>query len=353
MDFLSESLKGRLLFAIPKKGRLYEQCLTLLSGADIQFTRSHRLDVCLVRNHNLALVFLPAADIPRFVGEGNVDLGITGQDMVAEASAAEVNLSNTSSTPSTSGSASPSVGNNGQATNGTATVKLSDLIEEVLPLGFGSCRLQVQVPERSSDLKSVEDLVGKRVATSFDGLSTQLFKELDAKVNAERGLSGSSKLKTKIEYVGGSVEAACALGVADGIVDLVESGETMRAAGLHAIHTLMTSEAVLIRSKRSRNGGALNEADTSLINKITSRIAGVIAASKYVLCEYNVPRKNLDAATSITPGRRAATVSPLDDPDWVAVSSMVLKKNLADVMDKLTETGATDILVIGINNCRV
>lgn len=291
--------------------------------------------------------------------------------MVAEASAAEVNLSNTSSTPSTSGSASPSVGNNGQATNGTATVKLSDLIEEVLPLGFGSCRLQVQVPERSSDLKSVEDLVGKRVATSFDGLSTQLFKELDAKVNAERGLSGSSKLKTKIEYVGGSVEAACALGVADGIVDLVgksghkacmaslnepgaescgyvESGETMRAAGLHAIHTLMTSEAVLIRSKRSRNGGALNEADTSLINKITSRIAGVIAASKYVLCEYNVPRKNLDAATSITPGRRAATVSPLDDPDWVAVSSMVLKKNLADVMDKLTETGATDILVIGI-----
>lgn len=355
MDFLSESLKGRLLFAIPKKGRLYEHCLTLLSGADIQFTRSHRLDVCLVRNHNLALVFLPAADIPRFVGEGNVDLGITGQDMVAEASAAELNLAPSSNTPSSSGTASPNGEVNGTAsatpTATTSPTKLSDLIEEVLPLGFGSCKLQIQTPERSKDLKTIEDLVGKKIATSFDGLSIQFFKELDAKVNAERGLTGSKKLKTKIDYVGGSVEAACALGVADGIVDLVESGETMRAAGLHAIHTLMSSEAVLIRSKRSRNQNA--DPDSILINKITSRIAGVIAANKYVLCNYNVPRKFLDSATAITPGRRAATVSPLDDPDWVAVSSMVLKKNLADIMDKLTETGATDILVIGINNCRV
>lgn len=137
--------------------------------------------------------------------------------MVAEASAAEVNLV-AASTPSTSGTTSPSV-EKGQA-NG-ASIKLSDLIEEVLPLGFGACKLQIQVPERSTDLKTIEDLVGKRVATSFDGLSTQLFRDLDAKVNAERGLSGTSKLKTKIEYVGGSVEAACALGVADGIVDLV------------------------------------------------------------------------------------------------------------------------------------
>jgi ATP phosphoribosyltransferase len=119
----------------------------------------------------------------------------------------------------------------------------------------------------------------------------------------------------------------------------------MRAAGLHAIHTLMTSEAVLIRSSRSSNKSADH---ASLINKITSRIAGVIAANKYVLCNYNVPRKHLDAATSITPGRRAATVSPLDDPDWVAVSSMVLKKNLANVMDDLTDSGATDILVIAL-----
>jgi ATP phosphoribosyltransferase len=184
------------------------------AGADIQFTRSHRLDVCLVRNHNLALVFLPAADIPRFVGEGNVDLGITGQDMVAEASASEAGLVNTTSNTSEDGQT------NGSSTP-TSNLKLSDLIEEVLPLGFGSCKLQIQVPERSTHIKSIEDLVGKKIATSFDGLSNQFFKELDAKVNAEREAKGERKLKTKIEYVGGSVEAACALGVADGIVDLV------------------------------------------------------------------------------------------------------------------------------------
>lgn len=141
--------------------------------------------------------------------------------MVAEASAAELNLSS-SNTPSTSGSTSPQDQSNGQDVNGSSSsVELSDLIEEVLPLGFGACKLQIQTPERSTELKTIEDLVGKKIATSFDGLSTQFFKELDAKVNAEKGLSGSQKLKTKIEYVGGSVEAACALGVADGIVDLV------------------------------------------------------------------------------------------------------------------------------------
>ncbi|GJN92985.1 hypothetical protein Rhopal_006030-T1 [Rhodotorula paludigena] len=287
LDLLSESLKGRCLFAIPKK------------GADIQYTRSNRLDVALVRNHNLALVFLPAADIPRFVGEGNVHFGITGQDMVAEAD-------------------------------------VNGLVTEVLQLEFGKCKLQVQVPERS-DIKTVEDLAGKKVVTSFEVLAGRYFGDLDAKLGK----------KTKIEYIGGSVEAACALGLADGIVDLVESGETMRAAGLHAIETILSSQAVLIRSNKPAD-----EHD-ELITRFTSRIAGVVAAGKYVLTNYNIPRKNVASATQITPGRRAATVSPLDDPEWVAVSSMVLKAEVADVMDKLQLIGATDILVIGLNNCRV
>ncbi|BGP01758.1 ATP phosphoribosyltransferase (ATP-PRTase) (ATP-PRT) [Rhodotorula toruloides] len=302
LDLLSESLKGRCLFAIPKKGRLYEKCLQLLAGADIQFTRSHRLDVCLVRNHNMALVFLPAADIPRFVGEGNVHFGITGQDMVAEAD-------------------------------------VNGLVSETLQLEFGKCKLQVQVPERG-DIKTVEDLVGKKVVTSFEVLAGRYFGELDVK-------SAKEGVKTKIEYIGGSVEAACALGLADGIVDLVESGETMRAAGLHAIETILTSQAVLIRSNKP------SDEHDALIQRITSRIAGVVAAGKYVLCNYNIPRKVVQEATRVTPGRRAATVSPLDDPEWVAVSSMVLKAQVADVMDKLQAIGASDILVIGLNNCRV
>lgn len=178
--FNKDALEGRMLVAIPKKGRLYDKCLELLKGADIQFRRQNRLDVALVHNHPMALVFLPAADIPRFVGEGNVDLGITGQDMVAEAGE-----------------------------------EVSALVAEELELGFGKCSLQVQVPEADATLKGPEDLVGRKVATSFDNLAKRYFAQLEEQASQKAG--GKEVGKTQIEYVGGSVEAACALGVADGI----------------------------------------------------------------------------------------------------------------------------------------
>lgn len=121
----------------------------------------------------LTSVFLPASDIPSFVGKGNVDLGITGHDVILEA-------------------------------------QMENLVTEELRLGFGKCALQIQVPEASS-ITTVEDLAGKRIVTSFEVLAGQFFDELDNKL----GLSGDKK--TQIEYVGGSVEAACALGLADGI----------------------------------------------------------------------------------------------------------------------------------------
>ncbi|KAJ3885904.1 hypothetical protein GG344DRAFT_91110 [Lentinula edodes] len=296
----ADSLDGRLLFAIPKKGRLYEKCLSILAGADIQFRRHARLDVCLVLNHPIALVFLPASDIPSFVGKGNVDLGITGHDVILES-------------------------------------QMHEHVTEELRLGFGKCALQVQVPEAGS-IKTVEDLVGKRVVTSFEVLSGEYFGKLDDIFQ----LSGEKR--TKIDYVGGSVEAACALGLADGI----ESGDTMRAAGLHAIATVLETEAVLIKSRIPKH-----EAHSSLINLITNRIKGVVAASKYAICQYNVARDRLPSAIAITPGRRAPTISPLEADGWVAVSSMVEKKKVAQIMDDLVATGAEDILIFNLDNCRV
>ena len=118
-------------------------------------------------------VFLPASDIPSFVGKGNVDLGITGQDVILEA-------------------------------------QMQEHVTEVLKLNFGKCALQVQVPE-AGPIKSVEDLAGKRVVTSFEVLAGQYFKGIDDRLNLQEGQ------RTRIEYVGGSVEAACSLGLADGI----------------------------------------------------------------------------------------------------------------------------------------
>lgn len=173
---LIKDLPDRLLFAVPKKGRLHSSCLSLLEGAEIQFHRKNRLDIALVKNLPIALVFLPAGDIAKFVGEGNVDLGITGQDMVAEARA-------------------------------------EDKVTEILELGFGKCRLCVQVPVKGGPTK-VEDLVGKRIATSFEGISGKFFNEVDARVAAA---NGTPEKKTELVFVSGSVEAACALGLADGI----------------------------------------------------------------------------------------------------------------------------------------
>lgn len=123
-----------------------------------------------------------------------------------------------------------------------------------------------------------------------------------------------------------------------------ESGETMRAAGLKAIDTVVETQAVLIKSKKPSN--------PELIELITSRIKGVITAQRYVLCQYNIERTRLAEATKITPGKRSATVTALDESGWVAVSSMVETKKIALVMDDLTRLGAQDILVLDIHNAR-
>lgn len=134
----------------------------------------------------MALIFLPAADIPTFVGEGRVDLGITGRDQVAEHDA--------------------------HLPPGAVSG-----VEELLDLGFGGCKLQVQVPEKGN-MTDAKELVGKNVVTSFTGLSEAYFAGLEG---GKRKADGHWESSTNIKYVGGSVEAACALGVADGIVDLV------------------------------------------------------------------------------------------------------------------------------------
>ena len=195
---IAGSLNDRLLFAVPKKGRLNQACLDLLSGSDIQFHRNNRLDIALVKNLPLALIFLPAADIPTFVGEGRVDLGITGRDQVAEH---EVGMPPTESTG----------------------------VQEILDLGFGMCKLQVQVPELGQ-IQSPEQLVGKNVVTSFTQLAESYFRALEAQADGLKtnGSVENRKLRTRVTYVSGSVEAACALGVADGIVDLVGSYRVSR-----------------------------------------------------------------------------------------------------------------------------
>jgi len=277
------------------------------------------LDIALVENHPIALIFLNASDIPQFVGSGNIDLGITGQDQIAESG-------------------------------------LSSEINEILPLGFGKCKLQVQIPD-SSSIQSVEQLSGKRIATSFEYIAGDYFKGIDKAVETSRKANGEESVgPTNIRYIGGSVETACALGLADGIVDLVESGETMRAAGLHPIATILDTQAVLITSKSPHSSTSSNPMLMELVDIITKRIEGVIASTKFVLCTYNIRRASMKEGLEITPGKKAATISPLESPpgaeEWVAISSLVDRAAIAEVLDRLQGIGAQDILVTKLENCR-
>uniref|UniRef100_A0A0B7K0I2 ATP phosphoribosyltransferase n=1 Tax=Bionectria ochroleuca TaxID=29856 RepID=A0A0B7K0I2_BIOOC len=278
MDLVNH-LEGRLLFAVPKKGRLNQAALNLLEGADIQFRRENRLDLAL----------------------GRVDLGITGWDQIQEHDA---------------GVRASALQRGVEFTTGGCDM--------VMDLAFGGCKLQVQVPEKG-EYRTSKDLIGKTIGTSFVGLAADYFAKLEAEQAGDTGSPGKRVLKTQIIELSGSVEAACALGVAEGIVDLVESGETMRAAGLKAIDTVVESTAVLIKSQ--------NPSNPETLELIASRIRGVITAQKYVLCQYNIQRAQLAEATKITPGKRAAT-------------------KIALVMDDLSRVGAQDILVLDIHNAR-
>lgn len=188
-SLIARSLNDRLLFAVPKKGRLAQPVLDLLNGSDIKFNKPQRLDITLVKNLPIALVFLPAGDIPRLVQRGRIDLGITGQDQIAEYQLRD---------PPRDGRG----------------------IEEILELPFGGCKLQVQVP-KDGDIQEPRGLIGKTVCTSFQELSRSYFAKVEAEANGGAANGDTKKLQTEIEWAGGSVESSIALGDAVGIVDLV------------------------------------------------------------------------------------------------------------------------------------
>ena len=194
-DSLEMESPERLLFAIPKKGRLNQATLDLLSGSDIKFHRHNRLDIALVQNFPIKLIFLPAADIPTFVYQGRVHLGITGWDQVQEHDAVLPKAARTK-------------------------------WEDVLDLEFGRCKLQVQVPE-DGGIHEPKDLIGKRVATSFTNLASAYFEEIEGREGQEdlTNVHGTKqhefRTSTEIITISGSVETSCALGLSEGIVDLV------------------------------------------------------------------------------------------------------------------------------------
>lgn len=276
---------------IPSKGRLAEQAAELLHEAGLSFRRQERTLFALCREMPVEVAFLRTDDIPVLCAEGAIDLGISGGDLVAESEA--------------------------------------DCVAR-LALGVGRCRLTLCVPE-DYQIASLAELDGRRVATSFPNLTRRFLKE-----------SGAD---ARVVTLSGSVEIMIALGVADAVVDLVETGSTLAANRLRSLADIGKYETMLIQNPAQR--------EPALSDRIVRRLEGVVIARSYSLLEYNIPRAKLHEAEKITPGFDSPTVSALEDSQWCAVRVMVKRAEVIEIMERLEALGASAILETRITNCRL
>jgi ATP phosphoribosyltransferase len=280
-----------LRLAVPNKGALSEAAQTMLKEAGYRPRKDSKELVVVDPDNGCELFFLRPRDIAVYVGEGTLDAGITGRDMLID-------------------SAAP--------------------VEEIMPLGFGGSTFRLAA--KAGAMSSVIDLDGLRVATSYAGVLAWHLAEtgVDARVIKRAG----------------AVETANALGVADALADVVETGTTLRNVGLEVFgEPIMRSEAVMIRQQGAPSSAA--------VDQLVRRFQGVVHARDFVMMDYDIRAERIEDAIALTPGMEGPTVSPLHREGWVAVRVMVRRKGHQQVMDQLWEIGARAILATDIYACRL
>ncbi|MBX3099827.1 MAG: ATP phosphoribosyltransferase [Salinibacterium sp.] len=278
-----------LRIAVPNKGSLSETASEMLLEAGYTGRRDPRALSVRDERNDVEFFYLRPRDIATYVGSGALDVGITGRDLLIDSRSAA---------------------------------------QEIGSLDFGASTFRFAgAPGAFADLAA---LSGKRVATSYPALVGDFL--------ARNGV------EVQIVSLDGAVESAVKLGVADAVADVVSTGSTLRAQGLEIFGpVILDSTAVLISAKSDIPG----------ITVLQRRLQGVLVARQYVLVDYDVPIALLDAATRITPGIESPTVSPLHDPEWVAVRAMVPRADTNHVMDELYSVGARAILVSAIHAARI
>ncbi len=278
-----------LKVAVPNKGTLSDTAVEMLIEAGYTGRRDPRQLHVIDDRNGVEFFYLRPRDIATYVGSGALDVGITGRDLLLDSE--------------------------------TDALELDDL-------GFGSSTFRFAA--KPGAFASVKDLAGVRVATSYPKLVADFL--------AREGV------KAVLVKLDGAVESAVRLGVADAVADVVSTGSTLRAQGLEVFGpVILESTAVLISAASPDKG----------IDVLRRRLAGVKVAREFVLMDYDLPVALLERASAITPGLESPTVSPLRDPEWVAVRAMVPKSETNHVMDELYELGARAILVSPIHAARI
>ncbi len=280
-----------LKIAVPNKGSLSDESAQILREAGYRQRRDVRDLVMTDAANDVEFFYLRPRDIAVYVGEGTLDIGVTGRDLVLDSRAP---------------------------------------VTERTTLGFGESTFRFAAP--LGRFTAPEDLDGVRVATSYSGILEDYFK--------------ARAVNAKVVRLDGAVESAVRLGVADAIADVVSTGNTLRQAGLEIFgDPILQSEAVLVTRE--------NTADPEGFDVFMRRIQGVLVARSYVMMDYDCRVEQVEQACALTPGIESPTVSPLHRAGWVAVRSMVPRDEAQQVMDELFDLGARGILVTDIHACRL
>lgn len=279
-----------LRIAVPNKGSLAETSAAMLADAGYAGRRDPK-DLHIIDPVNqVEFFYLRPKDIATYVGSGALDVGITGRDLLLDARMPGA--------------------------------------REIESLGFARSTFRFAAPPGA--FTDVADLEGARVATAYPGLVDAFLDEQGVAVD--------------LVPLDGAVESAVQLGVADAVADVVETGTTLRQAGLEIFGpVILQSEAVLIGAPAEAEGTAT----------LRRRLQGILVARRYVMIDYDLPAALLDRATAVAPGIESPTISPLRDPEWVAVRVMVPRGTVNQVMDELYDIGARAILVTPIHNARL
>lgn len=284
-----------LRIAVPNKGSLSGPASAMLHEAGYQQRKESKELVLVDPVNEVEFFYLRPRDIAIYVSSGKLDIGITGRDLLIDSDADA---------------------------------------EEILPLGFA--RSTFRFAARPGTAKGIDDLTGTTVATSYEGIV--------AKHLQERGVDAA------VVHLDGAVETAIELGVAQVIADVVETGTSLRNAGLEVFgEPIMQSEAVVIR----RTGVDAADDAESKVQQFLRRLQGVLVARAYVMMDYDCRAEHLEQAVALTPGLESPTISPLHNEGWVAVRAMVPAKEAQRIMDDLYDLGARAILTTAIHACRL
>jgi len=281
-----------LRIAIPNKGQLADPTQKLLREAG--YLRSHHPRDLVVSDpeNDVEFFFLRPRDVATYVGAGTLDFGITGKDLLIDS---------------------------------------KSKAESIMDLGFGQSSFRLAVTADKSS-KSISGLNGMKIATSYPNI---LQSWLD-----------KSSIKAEIVVLEGAVENAVRLGVADAVADVVDTGTTLKQAGLVIIgDPILVSQSVLLRGSNTK--------DSVETENFIRRVSSVLVAREYVMIDYDIEQSKVELASKITPGIESPTISPLHLAGWVAVRAMTKRKEMHRVMDELYAAGAKGVIVTEIMACRL